>query len=377
MSTRAFPILTALTLGLAACGGHETKEEAPAPALGPTRDVQTAEVLRVGETGEVAVPGTVRARQRAALAARIPASVAELPVQVGQWVDAGAVVVRLDDAALRSALAAAEAGLKAAQADLERTKALLEKDAATPRELDEMTARAAGAEAQVTAARDSLSYAVLRAPFAGRVAARPVNLGDVVDPGTTLIEIEGRGGLEVRASVDSQTAALLRPGTKVRALCDGQTEPLEATITAVAPAGDPTTHRVEVKAAVPKASGLRAGLFARLFVPAPEGEARLRVPASAVFARGGLNGLFVAEEGKAHLRWVALGARSGDAVEIRAGLEPGERCILDPAGLADGTPIRETTVAGNAAAAPAPDADHAGATSAQVEDDAEAPGEER
>jgi membrane fusion protein (multidrug efflux system) len=340
MSTRAFSILAALALGLAACGGHETKE-APAPDLGPTRDVTTAEVQRVGEEGEVAVPGIVRARQHAALSARIPASVAELPVQVGQWVEAGAVVVRLDDTALRAALAAAEAGLNAAQADLQRTRTLLEKNAATERELDEMTARAAAAEAQVTAARDNLTYAVLRAPFAGRVATRPASQGDVVNPGMTLVEIEGQGGLEVRASVDPQTATLLRPGSKVKALCDGQPEPLEATITAVAPGGDSTTHRFEVKAAVPATSGLRAGLFARLLVPAPAGDARLRVPSSSVFARGGLNGLFVAEDGKARLRWVALGARSGDTVEIRAGLEPGERCILDPTGLAEGAPIRE------------------------------------
>ena len=58
---------------LQACGGHETKE-APPPDLGPTRDVTTVEVQRVGEEGEVAVPGTVRARQRASLSARIPAS---------------------------------------------------------------------------------------------------------------------------------------------------------------------------------------------------------------------------------------------------------------------------------------------------------------
>ena len=343
MSTRAFPILTVLALGLAACGGHETKE-APPPDLGPTRDVTTVEVQRVGEQGEVAVPGTVRARQRAALSARIPASVAELPVQVGQWVEAGAVVVRLDAAALRSALAAAEAGLKAAQADLDRTKSLVEKDAATTRELDQMTARTAGAEAQVTAARDSLSYAVLRAPFAGRVAARPVNLGDVVNPGMTLVEIEGQGGLEVRASVEPQIAALLRPGSKVRALCDGQTEPREATIIAVAPAGDLTTHRVEVKAAVSSAPGLRAGTFARLLVPAPAGETRLRVPQSAVFPRGGLNGLFVVENDTARLRWVALGERAGDAVEVRAGIESGERVVLDPAGLVEGAPVRETVV---------------------------------
>jgi RND family efflux transporter MFP subunit len=340
MSTRAFPILAGLALGLAACGGHEA-EEAPPPDLGPTRDVTTVEVQRMGEEGEVAVPGIVRARQRAALSARIPASVAELPVQVGQWVEAGTVVVRLDDTALRAALAAAEAGLKAAEADLQRTKTLLEKNAATERELDEMTARAAAAQAQVTAARDSLSYAVLRAPFAGRVATRPVSLGDVVNPGMPLIEVEGQGGLEIRASVAPWTAALLRPGAKVKALCDGQPDTLEATITAVAPSGDPTTHRVEVKAAVPSASGLRAGLFARLLVPAPADEARIRVPASSVFARGGLSGLFVAEDGKARLRWVALGARSGDTVEIRAGVEPGERCILDPTGLVDGAPVRE------------------------------------
>jgi multidrug efflux pump subunit AcrA (membrane-fusion protein) len=157
-----------------------------------------------------------------------------------------------------------------------------------------------------------------------------------------LIEIEGRGGLEVRASVPPEIAALLRPGEKVRALCDGQAAPLEATIIAVAPSGDPTTHRVEVKAAVPAAPGLRAGLFARLELPAPEGEARLRVPLSAVFARGGLNGLFVAEDGTARLRWVALGERSGDAVEIRAGLDAGERVILDPTGLVEGSPVRAT-----------------------------------
>jgi len=352
MSTRAFSILAALALGLAACGGHETKE-APAPDPGPTRDVTTAEVQRVGEEGVVAVPGIVRARQHAALSARIPASVAELPVQVGQWVEAGTVVVRLDATALSAALAAAEAGREAAEADLERTESLLEKGAATPRELEQMKAGAAGAEAQVTGARDNLSYAVLRAPFAGRVAERSVNLGDVVNPGMPLIVIEGQGGLEVHASVAPGIAALLRPGMKIQALCDGQPGPLDATLSAVAPAGDPTTHRVEVKATVPSAQGLRAGLFARLLVPAPEGEARLRVPASAVFARGGLNGLFVADDGTARLRWVALGARTGDAVEIRAGLEAGERVVLDPTGLVEGAPIRERLSTGNAGAAPA------------------------
>jgi RND family efflux transporter MFP subunit len=305
--------------------------------------VTTSAVVRAGGVGEVAVPAAVQARQRAALSARMPASVIELPYEEGQWVKAGAVVVRLDDAALRAAVAAAEAGVKAVEADFERTKTLLEKGAATPRELEQVTAAASGAQAQLTAAKDNLSHAALRAPFAGRVAARRTNLGDVVNSGTPLIEIEGEGGLEIRATLESPLAATLRPGSKVKALVDGQASPLAVTITAIAPAGDATTHRFELKADLPAASGLRSGLFARLLVPGVTADPRILVPAAAVFERGGLTGVFVATDGKARLRWVAPGARDGDLVEIRAGVETGERVVLEPAGLVDGAAVRDVT----------------------------------
>jgi RND family efflux transporter MFP subunit len=255
------------------------------------------------------------------------------------------VVVRLDDAALRASVAAAEAGLKAAESDLARTRALLEKGAATPRELEQVTAQAEGARAQLTGARDNLSYAVLRAPFPGRIAARRVNLGDVVNPGMPLVEIEGEGGLELRATVEPEIAATLKPGAMVKARVDGQAGPLAAKVTAVAPSGDPTTHRFEVKADLPSAPGLRAGLFARLVVPAVAAEPRITVPPSAVFERGGLTGVFVVSDGRAHLRWVAPGARDGDSLEIRAGVEAGERVVLEPASLVDGAAVTETRAA--------------------------------
>jgi hypothetical protein len=113
-------------------------------------------------------------------------------------------------------------------------------------------------------------------------------------------------------------------------------------VTAVAPSGDPTTHRFEVKADLPAAPGLRAGLFARLLVLGLVSDPRITVPAAALFERGGLSGLFVVAGGKARLRWVAVGARDGETVEVRAGVEPGERVVLGPAGLVDGNPVRET-----------------------------------
>jgi membrane fusion protein (multidrug efflux system) len=255
------------------------------------------------------------------------------------------VVVRLDDAAPRARAAAAEAGLKAAQADLDRTRSLLAKGAATPRELEQMTAAASAAEAQLAAARDALDYAAPRAPFAGRVAARHVHVGDVVSPGSPLVEIEGEGGLELEATVEPAVAAALRPGARLRAEVDGQAAPLEAILSTIAPAGDPTTHRFELKADLPAAAGLRAGLFARLLVPGVAGEPTLLVPAAAVFERGGLTGVFVATDGKARLRWIAAGARAGEVVEVRAGLEAGEHVVLEPGDLSDGAALRVASAA--------------------------------
>ena len=325
-------------LWLAAC--RETPQ-ASAPLVRSTRGVRTAAVLRSGGAGEVSVPGAVQARERAALSARLPASVVELPYREGERVPAGGVVVRLADAAVRASVAAATAGLRASESDLHRTRALLEKGAATPRELEQVTAVASAARAQLTAAEDGLSYSALRAPFAGRVASRRVNVGDVVSPGVVLVEIEGEGGLELRATVEAAIAARLRPGARVRALVDGQTGPLTATVTAISPSGDATTHRFELKADLPSEPDLRAGLFARLLVPGVAGESRLSVPASAVFERGGLTGLFVVDGGPARLRWVAASARDGGTVEIRAGVEAGERVVLDPDGLTDGAAVDE------------------------------------
>jgi len=342
-AVREGALLAILGIGLAACGRHETRTAEVSAS--PARDVRTADVVRSGGMGEAAVPGTVQARHRAVLSTRMLASVVDLPFREGERVAAGAVVVRLDDAAVRAAVAAAEASAKAAEADLERTKALVDQGIVAARELERAIAFASAARAQLTAARDTLAYSALRAPFASRVAARLVNLGDVVSPGMPLVELEGEDGLELRATVESKVAVVLLPGVTVRAIVDGQAQPLAATVTAVAPSGDPTTHRFELRADLPDAPGLRAGLFARLLVSSAGVEPRLTVPASALLERGGLTGLFVVDDGKARLRWVAAGARDGGRVEIEAGVEAGERVALDPSGLVDGAAVAAPRIA--------------------------------
>jgi RND family efflux transporter MFP subunit len=298
-------------------------------------------VLRVGDGGEAPVPGLVAARERAVLASRVPAAVVAMPFREGERVAAGSVVARLDDTAAQAAVAAAQAAEQAATADLHRVEVLQSRGAATPRELEEAAARAAAARAGVQAARESLSYAVLRAPFAGAVAARPAHVGDVVAPGAPVIEIEGGSGFEVVATVEATQAERIRPGLAVRAQIDGSVEPLSAVVRAVSPAGEPGTHRFEVRADLPEAPTLRSGVFARLLLPAPNSEPRLLVPQSALVRRGGLSGLFVVSDGRARLRWIAVGESSAGRAEVRAGVDAGEKVVVEPGDLADGAPVRE------------------------------------
>jgi RND family efflux transporter MFP subunit len=268
--------------------------------------------------------------------------VTALPFREGDRVSAGAVVAALDDAALKSNVAAAEAAAHAAERDLARVEALLAKGAATPREAEDGRTRAAAAGAALAAARDDLAYAVLRAPFAGTVAARPVDVGDVVQPGATLLEIEGDDGLELRATVEAALLPGLARGAVLPAIVDGQDGRLDARVSAVSTAGDPSTHRFEVRADLPAARGLRSGLFARLLVASGSASAtRLLVPEEAVIARGGLSGVFVVADGTARLRWVAVGSTADGMTEVRAGVEAGERVALSPSALADGQAVAE------------------------------------
>jgi RND family efflux transporter MFP subunit len=336
---RVAAALTAVVLA-AACGGRPERSVAETPSPSPARPVVTAAVERVA-LGETSAAGVVRARQRASLAARIPASVVELPFRQGDAVAAGAVVVRLDDSALKASLASAEAALNAAQADLRRIEALEQKGAATPRECEDAEARAAAQRAGLESARDQLSYAVLRAPFAGRLVARLVDVGDVVSPGVSLVELEGGAGLEVVAAVEAPLAAALVAGATVPVMVDGQPAALDARVSALSPAADPATHRFEVRADLPAAAGLRSGLFARLLVPAPGAGERLLVPEAALVRRGGLTGVFVVDGAQARLRWVAAGRGDGERTEVRAGLQAGERVVLDPADLVDGAAVTE------------------------------------
>ena len=282
--------------------------------------------------------GTLVAAERATIATRLAARVSRLHVREGDRVRRGTLLVSLAAEDLRGQLAAARAGRDAAGAHEHRIRSLIAERAATPAELEQAVAQRAQADATLAAAQAALGYAELRAPFGGIVQARHVEEGDFVSPGTPLVEIEGPGGLEFQATLSEEEAGAVKIGRRLEV--EAGDNRATAEVIALAPGGDPVSHRVALRARlVTGGEGLRSGTFARLQLPAEPSSGALSIPRSAIVERGDLTGAFVVEDHRARLRWLAVGEPVGARVVIRAGLHPGERVVDAPGALADGTPV--------------------------------------
>jgi RND family efflux transporter MFP subunit len=294
------------------------------------------------EGGVDRVPATVQAVRRATVSTRIPARVSRVLVAAGDAIRAGQVLVSLADDDVQAQVNGARAAFATAEAHERRVTWLNAQGVTARSDLESAQAARAQAEAGLRAAEESLRYTQLRAPFDGRVQAKRVNEGDLVMPGTPLVDVEGRE-LELIASLSAGEVARFARGQSM----DFEAGEVKgrAEVTTVAPSADPLAHRVEIRARVLDApASLRAGAFARLLLPRTRESAGtdIWIPASALVQRGDLRGVFVAAGGRAELRWLLTGDTVDGAVPVRAGLRPGEAVVDKPGDLLDGQRIEVT-----------------------------------
>ncbi|WP_404425536.1 efflux RND transporter periplasmic adaptor subunit [Nibricoccus sp. IMCC34717] len=321
--------LLALLLGaslLAGCAKPAASAAKPAPARLP--EGTEVSVVRAVDA-EVEVFGTLQAVRRAALAFRLLGTVASVDVALGEAVKEGEVLARLQSDDLLARLTQAEAGLNTARRDVERERVLAEKGASTAESVRLLEDRLAGAAATVRELQVLVSYATLRAPFAGRLSRRAVEPGDFVAPGQTVFELSGDGALEVEARVPQTTAAGLSLGSSVRVTIAAAT--FTAQVREIAAAADPSTRAVTVKLALPSGVAAVPGSFARVHLSI-DGVSTFIIPQRATFRSGQLESVYVVDPaGEVTQRFVRLGNARDGVVEVLAGLSRGESVVTDAA----------------------------------------------
>ncbi len=331
----------------------------PALQPPPTAQAQVVKSAQQQLPQAIRTTGTVYAKETATISAQMPGTIRQVLVQAGDRVRAGQLLATLDDAAMRSAVGrataaqmavekqqmAAQANAALAAGTLARYQELKNEKSVSPQEFDEVQKRSEAAalqlqaleaqsneaKAAVAGARTQLGYMQLRAPFSGIVTARMADPGTLATPGTPLLDVDRDGPLQVYTSVDESLIGSVRVGMKVPVNIDGVgTGEAMGTVAQIVPAADPTSRSFLVKLDLPASKHLRAGMYATANFPGAV-RAMILAPQSAVVMRGSLTWVYALDpDGIAQLRYITLGNRHGDQVEVLSGLAAGETLVDHP-----------------------------------------------
>jgi len=314
-----------------------------AAAAGAELPFPTAEVTIAEAPLERLFDGTVEAVNQATVSAQTAGRIAEVFYDVDDYVQAGAAIVRFTDveqqSALRQARAAqteATARSNQAQEEFRRVEGLFESGSASKREYDQAlaardaaTARVAAATSAVAAAEQRLEYTLVRAPYAGIVTERHVEVGEAVSVGQPLISGLSLEELRVVADLPQQAAAEVRQHRKAAVLTDEGR--IAAKAVTIFPFADSASNTFRVRVDLPDGQfSLYPGMFVKVAFVVGESRRRL-VPTAALIRRSEVTGVYVIDnDGNIRLRQVRTGGTFGDMTEVLAGLHAGERVADDP-----------------------------------------------
>lgn len=318
--------------------------------------------------GRSSFDGVVEAVRQTTLAAQVPGAVLELAVKVGDRVQAGQLLLRIDARSADQGAAASDAQVQAARAALDvatreysRQQKLREKQYISQGALDQAEAQFKATRAQVAAqvaqagaARTQTGLHTVRAPYAGVVSEVPVQLGDMAMPGRALVTLYDPAALRVTAALPQSVAGTLgglqgAAGEALRIEFPGLAAAAQWPVpqrVQLLPTVDAATHTQQLRADLPAGlAGVAPGMFARVWLPvgstgagagSDAGSAagqsqRVSVPLAAIVRRAEMTGLYVqGEGGKPLLRQVRLGRIDGDRVEVLTGVAAGEPVVVNP-----------------------------------------------
>lgn len=326
-----------------------TAEAQPAP---PPRPV-VSEVLSDHASRPRAVPGSVVARNEVALAFQTLGRVIARPVELGDLVDADAILARLDPEDLDGQVRAAEAAVAAAQAQFDatlatatRTRFLATREVASTAMLEQVENALAAANAtlqqaqsQLIRARDQQGFAELTAPFDGVISAIWAEPGEVVQAGAPVVTLSGRNMREAIIDLTEAELAGMTPGTPwtVWQEADPQAR-FAAPVDRIAPLADSRTRTRRVHLSLPHEAPFRLGSLIRA-TRDDRGGQDLTLPAAAILQEGSEGTL---HEGAATV-WVVSrpmpGAATGTVARQPVTIAPRADGRVDVTGLAAGTEV--------------------------------------
>lgn len=345
-------LLTALTsvFMLNSCGKDrkETADNIPAiPVKVSGNSVST-------NPSFVTASGKIEAENSANVSTRMMGYVTKVHVKVGQKVNAGQLLVSINNTDLQAKKAQVDASILQATAafnnakkDFERFTVLFNQQSASQKELDDMTSRYEMAKAGLEAAKQmrnevvaQFGYSNITAPFSGEVTNTFVKEGDMANPGLPLVSIEGASRLQVTAMVSESDIANIQNGMAVKVLVKSINKAVTGKVTEVSGSAKNTGGQYLVKINLTQTDkAILSGMFVNVQFPLANKTLttvttdKVLVPESALVKQGQLVGIYTVGNGNtAILRWLRIGKTFGNQVEVLSGLSSEESYIVSAEG---------------------------------------------
>ena len=231
------------------------------------------------------------------------------------------------------------------------------------------TAQVESAKAHYEALEAQVAYSRVTSPIAGIVADRPINVGEMANPGSPLITVVDISRVVARVDVPQNAAAAVKQGQTAIITQPGNSDQMEGKVTVVSPAANPNTTTVQVWIEIANVGErLKPGSAVHAAISSEVYKAATVVPVAAILPaeEGGTAVLTVSQDSIAHRRAVKLGVRESSQVQVLSGVTPGEEVVVvGGIGLDDKAKVKIVTTAveesddddNNAPEAPAPGKD--------------------
>ncbi|MBN8829217.1 MAG: efflux RND transporter periplasmic adaptor subunit [Sphingomonadales bacterium] len=302
----------------------------------------------------LAVNGRIRPRLQVDIRPAIGGELVDLPFDVGDRVQAGQILARIDDKPEAAAIAEAEASVQAQQAvlaqarrDLARFEALGE--FTTRREVEQRRLSVKEGERELSRRRASLiqmrelrDRRILRAPFAGVILERPVDPGQTVGLDSVIYRLADLAGPQVTAEVDEIYAAQIRPDMDATISLPAQERPLRAKVLHIEPRVDPATGARDVRLGLVGGTlDAPSGLTVTVNLVIEKRSRAISLPRSAIVQSGGNARVRVIGDDDVVIdRRIDFIDWPAEEVIVTRGIKPGERIMADPGAAEPGEKVK-------------------------------------
>jgi membrane fusion protein (multidrug efflux system) len=280
--------------------------------------------------------GSISSPQGVVISADLPGVVTEILFTSGTLATNGQILVKLDTRQEDAQLNSAKARLSLFRQNVERSEVLSEKRVIAQSAFDESKSAYEAGVASLAEMQAAIDRKTLRAPFAGTLGIRQINIGQYLKSGEPIVALESLDTMYVNFALPQQYIGNLHVGQAIRMQADGLPEKaFEGSITAINSLVDTSTRNIQIQGTIPNPEHLlRSGMFAAVQVLLPRKSGVLMIPATSIQYAPYGDSVFVIEtmkdaSGKEYLgvreQPVVLGKTQGDQIEIVKGLHPGQQ----------------------------------------------------